>query len=213
MRVRAIICAAAAGLAVVGAGVGLGGGVASAVDLAMDPAARAVRGSCSESYLDIFAAARTVQFSGDYARMAVRVAATRDPETGVVVDAHPEVTSATDNLSEEARAVVLEGVRKAYLRPEPNDCKGVVAGRKDWVLRFGDKHALAAPDDPVMINRATASTRLRNRSGAVELVDPLTARTRLTRVPAPPKALKPTPRRGASILICGGISGRCRPRA
>jgi hypothetical protein len=157
--------------------------MADAADVAMDPSSRAVRGSCVESYIDIFAAARDVRFEGDYARMVVAVAVTRDPKTGVVLDARLAINSASDNLSAEARTAVLEGVRKAYLRPEPEDCKGVVSARNEWVLRFGEKHALAAPDDPLMINRATAATRLRHRTGAVELVDPQTARTRLTRVP------------------------------
>jgi hypothetical protein len=152
------------------------------VESGIEAGGRVVRGSCAESYLPIFAAARDVRFNGAYARIAVRVMVSRDPETGAVLDAAPILNGQTD-LPDAAVAAVLAGVKAAYLQPEADDCRGVITGRTDWVLRFGERTALVAPDDPLIINRATAATRLRHRSGSVELMDPTTARTRITRVP------------------------------
>lgn len=169
-------------IASVGAAI-IGFGAASANVAVVDPN-RVVPGSCALTYKPIFEVARDVDFQGDYARLAVNVAVTRDPETGAVTGAEPTITAATDNLPDDVRARLVAAVQRAYLSAEAAECQGVVTARTSWILRFGDAPALAVPDQPTVINRASASARLRQRQGAVELVDPLTARPRLTRVPS-----------------------------
>jgi hypothetical protein len=140
---------------------------------------KSVRGSCSESYIPIFAAARAVQFDSDYARIALKVDAPRDPETGRVTAATVSVAEA-EGLSPAAQAAITDGVRRAYLAAEPAECVGVITNRSGWVLRFGEAQRLAAPDNPLVFNRATATARMLSRTGNVELQDPATGVTRLT---------------------------------
>jgi hypothetical protein len=164
----------------------IGGSTASAktaIVTGIDSDQKSVRGSCAEAYVPIFAAARMVTFEGDFARLAISVDAPRDPQTGQVLDARITVTD-SQGLSPAAQDSVVAGVKRAYLAAEGAECIGVITARPAWVLRFGEADRLAAPDDPLIVNRATAAARLRNRSGGVELLDPATGQSRLVQRPA-----------------------------